>query len=161
MKISENYDLREFISPMTYSKFGNNGIWFVNPLQVQFGEWLTSYLNKKAIVNNWHFFDEAPTAEAAKLADWYLEGHIYTHSGYREPACSEGAKESQHRCHNGNDWKVPGFEAETLRMIVRENYAVLNQRFGITTIEKDTPTWLHADNRWTMLDHLFEVNFKI
>lgn len=158
MKISEHYDAREFVSEATWNKWGERSVWFINPLQVLFGEWLTSQFGHKAIVNNWHFFKENPHPKGDE--EWYMDGHIYSHSGYREPECTEGAKESQHRAHNGNDWKIPGYDPEFIRDEIRRNFIALKARFGLTTIEKDCHTWVHSDNRWTNMEELFEVPFQ-
>ena len=139
--ISKNYDIREFVPPAIYKQYGESSIWFIDQRIVLFNEWLCEYFSVKVIVNDWH------------------KGGQYHDSGFREPG-AVGAKLGQHHFGRATDSKVPGQEYEVVRDEIRRNFKALNQRFGITTIEKDTPTWLHADTRWTGRPDLFEVNFK-
>ena len=139
--ISKNYDIREFVPPAIYQQFGGSSIWFLDQRIVLFAEWLTEYTGRKAVVNDWH------------------NGGQYHGSGFREPG-SIGASRGQHHYGRAADFKVQGQDPEVLRDEIRRNFKALNQRFGITTIEKDTPSWLHVDIRWTGRPDLFEVNFK-
>jgi hypothetical protein len=142
MKVSENYDVREFVPKETFDKFGDKAIWFVNPNLVKFAEWLSEQFGVHAVVNNWH------------------TGGQYQYSGYRPPTYTQGAKESQHRCHNATDNKVAGVDPERVREEIRNNFKDLHDKFGITTIEKDCPTWTHVDCRWTNQDNLLEVPYQ-
>jgi|GEM_PF-1006027 len=158
MKISENYDVRELVPPEIYAAFGDKSVRFVNKHCADFLEWLSSYLGVHIVVNNWHFFLENPAPTGDE--DWFFDGHIYRNSGFRTKDCKEGADNSQHRMKDALDCKAKGFEAELLRQVIREQFSSLNKRFQLTTIEKDTPTWLHVDFRWTMMDELLEVPYK-
>jgi len=140
--ISANYCIQEYVPPTIFKQFGEMSIWFIDQRIVLFNEWLSEYCGVKAIVNDWH------------------KGGQYHDSGFRDPLASIGAPHGQHFYGRATDSKVPEQDYEVLRDLIRSNFKSLNARFGITTIEKDTPTWLHVDTRWTGLDHLFECNFK-
>ncbi len=142
MMISKNYDVRELVPPEIWAAFGEKSIRFGRTNVVEFLEWLSDYLNVHVVVNDWH------------------KGGHYKNSGFRLPDCLEGAKLSQHKFMNAIDCKAEGFDAETLRGIIRENFQALHDRFGVTTIEEDTPGWLHVDFRWTGMSILLEVPFK-
>ena len=140
--ISKHYRIEEFVSPPTIQLFGANAIWFLDQRIVLFADWMCDYFGSHVIINNWH------------------EGGQYKESGFRDPGSSTGAVRGQHRFGRAADFKVPAVDCEFVRDEIRKNFKSLNQRFGITTIEQDTPTWVHVDTRWTGLDHLLEVPYK-
>jgi hypothetical protein len=143
MMISSRYDLREFVSPQAWKQFGESSIWLIDKRIVDFAEWFSDYIDQKAIVNDWH------------------TGREYKQSGYRIPTDQTSKAEfTQHKFGRAEDLKAKGMDYEVLRDVIRDNFKSLNQMFGITTIEKDCPTWLHVDCRWTGLNTLLEVNFK-
>jgi len=142
MKISENFVIQEFVPKRVYEIFGENSIWLIDPRIVAFCQWLRDYMQKPIIINNWHRAGQ------------------YDESGYRDPTSDTGAHFSQHRSGRAVDIKVEGHLPETIRQIVRLNYDTLIVKFGISTIEKDTPTWCHVDCRWTGLNELLEVPYK-
>lgn len=148
MQLTANFILQEFVPPETYKKWGNRSIWFVNMKLVLFNQWLKDYFggNLDVIVND-YWWNKDPKTN-------------YLYSGYRPPMFKLYAKESMHRSFNATDTKVEGMSGEEIRDIVRNNYVFLNEKFGVTTIEKNTPTWCHVDLRLTLMDKLFEVKYK-
>src|SRR3990167_10397855 len=68
MKISQNFDIREFVPKRVWDKFGLNSTWFVNEKAVKVAEFIksffTTYYKKKlgndkvqtvlVVINNWH-----------------------------------------------------------------------------------------------------------
>jgi len=142
MKISENFVIQEFVPKSIYEKYGENSIWFVDPRIIAFCQWLRDYIQESVTINNWH-----------------REGK-YNESCFRVPDTTTGAKLSQHRFGRAVDIKVEGHLPETIREIIRLNFKELRAKYGVSTIEKDTPTWVHVDCRYTGLDHLLEVPYK-
>lgn len=143
MKVSKHYDIREFVPPAVWQQFGERSLWFIDQRLVLLGDWMCDYFGVHVIVNNWH------------------EGGHYFESGYRDPETSTGAKRSTHKRGIASDWKVPSMGAEAVRDELRLHYTALHSRFGLTTIELDTPTWVHTDLRWTNRPAvLLEVPFK-
>ena len=141
MKVSENFSLQEFVPKDVYQQYGNMSIWFVDKRIITISQWLRDKLGKPVKINDW------------------VEGGQYKESGFRNFDTGTGAKRSQHKFGRAADIKVAGYEGEELRQIVRDNFPEL-KLLGLTTIEKNTPTWVHIDCRYTDLSVLLEVNYK-
>lgn len=141
MKISEHFDIREFIDPETYLLRGEKSIELIDIRIVRCAELLREITNKPVIINTWHV------------------GKQYKESGLRQSDTSTGAKFSQHKFGRAIDVKVSEMKSEDVRNIIRANWNEF-KAVGLTTIEKDTPTWVHMDCRYTGLETLYEVNYK-
>lgn len=139
MNLTPHFDLQELVPPEIFSIYSYNSIWFLDPVMVALVEQLRVDLNTPITINNWH------------------TGGKYKNSGYRSPDCLEGAKYSQHKFGRACDIRVKGMTPEQVRQYLRDNYHLYED--GLTTIEKDTPTWVHIDCRYTGLDTLLEVNY--
>jgi hypothetical protein len=153
MKISTNFDLREFVPESTFKKWGANATWFVSPLMVSVAEfykefWGNYYRTKLPgkvkdvliVVNNWY------------------TGGPRQYSGYRPPECTEGAAQSQHRHHNAFDCEIwivfnDGTRIEAdykeIHKVIQENEQLFLAK-GVTCIEsvEIATGWLHTDFRW-------------
>jgi hypothetical protein len=140
--LDTSFIIQEFVPEHIYRTFKEKSIWFINPRMALFAQWLKDYTKSTVTINDWAF------------------GGRFQNSGFRAPDCRTGAALSQHRFGNAMDVKVKGYSADKIRDIIRENFAHLHKVFGLTTIEKNTPTWVHVDFRYTGLDHLFEVNYN-
>lgn len=153
MKISKNFDVREFVPRHIFDQFGDRSSWFVNPKIVKIAEFyksffLTYYKNKlgndqvKNVlirVNNWH------------------TGGPHQWRCLRTPQCTEGAANSQHRYMNGFDCDIIIVrEDATIEADYREIHQVIQANEtefmanGVTTVEDVSiaATWLHTDCRW-------------
>ncbi|MEI7727784.1 MAG: D-Ala-D-Ala carboxypeptidase family metallohydrolase [Bacteroidota bacterium] len=139
-KVSKDFDIREFVPKPVYAIYGDISIWFVDHRIILFCQWLRDYLKKSITINNWHL------------------GGQYNESCFRLPDTMTGAKLSQHRHGRAADVKVSGYDPEEVRGIIRKNFDLVSVNYGISVIEKDTPTWTHADCRFTGLSKLMEVN---
>ena len=59
-KITKNFDLREYVSPEVWNKYGQSSIWFVNPVLFNLMQFHKEMLceeyggNVSIIMNNWH-----------------------------------------------------------------------------------------------------------
>ena len=142
MKVSEHFVLQEFIPKEIFSQYGENSIWFINPIIINVAEFCRDFFNRPIIINNWH-----------------TGGH-FNESGYRLPDTTTGAKLSQHKRGAAIDIKIEGItDYEKIRQIVLANEkAFLNS--GVTTMEDGTGTWLHIDCRFTKLDKILVVPFR-
>ena len=138
MKVSKDFSLAEFLTPEIYELHPENGIWFLDPRIITIAQFIRDRYGKPVTINN------------------YLDGGSYTNSGFRDPHCEIGAKLSQHKFGRAADFKVEDMDPEEIRKDIIRNFDQF-RKFGLTTIEADTPTWLHADCRWTDLDTLFIV----
>ena len=141
MKISEHFDIREFIDPESYQARGVKSIELIDIRIVRCVELLREITGKPIIINTWH-----------------INGQ-YKESGLRQMNTATGAKYSQHKYGRAIDVKVSGMKAEDVRKIIRANWSEFKAA-GLTTIEKDTPTWVHMDCRYTGLETLYEVPYK-
>jgi len=139
-KASKDFDIREFVPKNVYAIYGDNSLWFVDNRIIQFCQWLRDFIKKPVTINNWHL------------------GGQYNESCFRIPETPTGAKLSQHRQGRAVDIKVDGFSPDQVRDVIRKNFDLLSVNYGISVIEKDTPTWTHVDCRFTGLSKLLEVN---
>jgi hypothetical protein len=138
MKLTDHFFLQEFVPPEIYSVYGVNSQWFIDRGLVLSVEQLRVDLAKPITINNWH------------------TGGSYKNSGFRTPDVTVGGKLSQHRFGRAMDLKIHGMHPEEVRAYLR----IYFEKYGITTIEKDTPTWVHIDKRYTGLNFLLEVNYR-
>lgn len=146
MKISNNLTIQEVVHPETYAKYGSASQWFIDYRLPLIFEEMRKDLGP-LFANTW------------SLSKPDIFGQVYRDRGYRRPESTTGAKESQHRSGRALDVSSVKYNASELRQYVRDNFKKLNA-LGLTTIEKDTPGWLHFDLRWTGFNYLFEVPFQ-
>ncbi len=139
--LTKNFIIQEFVTPEIYKIFGENSIWFIDKRIINVAQYLRETLNVPATINNWH------------------SGGQYKESCLRNFQTSTGAKYSQHKYGRAADIKFYGLTPEEVRDYIRKNFPVLST-MGLTTIEKDTPTWVHVDCRNTGTNTLFEVPYK-
>ncbi len=141
MKLTDNFYLTEFIPKEIYEIFGDKSIWFLDPRLPIVAQKIRDLCGKPITINNWH------------------SGGQNNYCGFRQRACNVGAENSQHRFGRGLDLHIEGMNTEEERQFIRDYFMVLNP-LGLTTIERDTPTWTHIDLRWTGLSTLLEVPFQ-
>ena len=140
--LGTSFIIQEFVSRRVWETWRSNSIWFLNPNMILFCQWLKDQTDSIVTVNDWCF------------------GGSYEFSGLRPFDCKIGANMSQHRFGNAIDIKVKDWDAEYVRNLIREHSKYLNKEFGLSTMEKDTPTWVHVDFRFTGKKYLFEINYK-
>jgi len=159
LKLSKNFWLKEFVPREIYEKFGTKAIWFVDPKLIEAVQNFRDGLGEVLFINTWHL--DLPQS--------------YNYSGFRPPDCKIGASLSQHRFGRGADIKTMKIlelkdlnknkdiaifemldESRRIRNFIRDKYTDL----GITTIEKNTPSWVHIDIRPTLGESLLEVPYK-
>ena len=141
MNLSKNFILQEFVPPDVFAQFGDKAAWFIDPKVVAIAQWLRDHTGKSVTVNNWH------------------TGGQYKESGLRSFLTRTGAAYSQHKFGRAADIKILGMGGAEMRKIVDDNSAALME-LGLTTVELDTPTWLHVDCRYTGLTSIFKVPYK-
>lgn len=144
MKLSKNFDLREFVSLGIHQRWGDKAIWFIDPKLIEIAEFIRERFGWPVTINNWH-----------------LDGP-YQYSGFRSPSCTIGAKLSQHRFGRAIDIKLMG-RSNSGADILREdilNHKDLYMKRGLTTIESGefAPTWCHIDTRYTKNEGILIVS---
>ena len=140
--LGTSFIIQEFVPRKIWEVWKQNSIWFINPNMILFAQWLKDQTDSTVTINDWAF------------------GGSYNFSGLRPFDCKTGAKMSQHRFGNAIDIKVKGWDSEDLRNLIRDHWKILYNKFGVTTLERNTPTWVHVDFRFTDLNYLFEINYK-
>lgn len=158
MKVSDNFDIREFVPPETWAKWGVKSIWFVNkklfPLAEFYKQFFKQYYkaDNVLIAINTYLFDKTANAKTLR--------------GYRPPDTKTGGFESQHKFCNAFDcdiFIIKGQEKKEadykeIQAIIKANEKTF-MAAGLTTIEsvEFAPTWLHSDCRNTGLDTILIV----
>lgn len=152
MKVSPHFDHREFVPPEIDKKYGDNSVWFINPIIPQIAEFYKKFfydyyklkypnlVGVLIIVNNWH------------------TGGTKKYSGFRTPECTEGAALSQHRFKDAFDCEIILVFPDNVRVEVKypEIHEIIHAHEelflanGVTTIESiEVATgWLHTDVRY-------------
>lgn len=141
MRLSRNFLLQEFVPPQIYDVYGERSRQFLDQGLIVLVQALRDDLNRSIVINNWH------------------SGGKYKESGFRMPHTTTGAPLSQHKFGRAVDIKVAGMVPEEVRKYIRLNFEYYRS-LGLTTIEKDTPTWTHLDLRWTGVEELYEVEWR-
>ena len=141
MKVSKNFDLREFIDPLTYQQRGDKSIQLIDDRIIILAQFVRDHFNAAVTIN-----------------DYWKGGH-YFESGLRRWDTTTGAELSQHKFGRAIDIKVEGIPPMNVRDEIRRNWGVF-QAAGLTCIEKNTPTWTHLDCRYTGLDELLEIPYR-
>lgn len=142
MKVSKNFELKEFIDPELYMLRGEDSIQLIDQRIITIAQAIRDHFGLPIIINNWHI------------------GGGYKESGLRKFLTKTGATFSQHKFGRAIDVKIEGVSDydEVRAEIVR--YWPEFKASGLTTIEDGTPTWLHSDCRNTGTDTLLIVPFK-
>lgn len=167
MQVAKNFDIREFVSPGTFNKWGNKCIWFVDQKVIDLAQFAKNFFTD--------YFKEIETKEVEKVTitinNWLWKGDK-TGRGYREPSQyltgqfkKSPLSESLHRQGKAVDMVVTiHYTDGTKRRVPTKELVSIIQTFwnmwkqtGVACIEhwEDAPTWLHCDFRNTGVDELF------
>lgn len=140
MKVSQNFDLAEFIDQETYKKWGEKSIYFIDRRIVDIAQFIRERFKLGVTINNWN------------------RGGNLSFRGFRPPACTVGATLSQHRFGRALDCNVEGIFPRDVAKDIINNFDIY-KKIGITTIEDPafTETWTHIDCRQTGSDELLIV----
>lgn len=141
-KVSKDFFLQEFLPPEIFEMSPVAGIWFLDPRIIIIAQTIRDRFGKPVTINNW------------------ADGGAYKNSGFRDPLSDIGAMFSQHKFGRAIDIKIEGMESEEIRKDILKNYYTVFRPLGLSTMEADTPTWVHVDCRHTNQDSLFIVKPK-
>lgn len=162
MKVSENFDLREFVSPAVYKRFGNQSIWFVNPWCFEFAQFVKDWLSEEygeevtITINNWLW--NGPRKWSCHRTYQYISRQIK--SGKKPATLSQHIGGQAHAIDFIAKKKSSGevISSDEIReKMIAQSDLMLSK--GLTTLEgsKWAPTWVHADNRPTGLNEILIV----
>lgn len=125
MKVSKNFSLQEFISPIMYDRYGTKALWFIDQRIIESAQALRDNLNVALTINDW-----------AYGGDRYMSGLRTSDMDIYRPF-------SQHSFGRAADIVSPEMSAEEMRNHILENEHLYPH---ITTLEGNV-TWLHMDCR--------------
>lgn len=130
MKVSEHFDLREFVDPITYAQKSSAAIDLIDRKLIGIAEFIRNKIGQPVTINNWH------------------NGGQFKESGLRNKNTSTGAKLSQHKLGKAIDTKVNGYDGQKWYDFVKENAKELYD-LGVRRIEDKSlaTTWLHIDTK--------------
>lgn len=130
MKISEHFELEEFINPADFAEHKENSIDLIDKKLIDIAEFIRTNTKKPVTINNWH------------------TGGQYKESGLREQNTTTGAKKSAHKSGKAIDVKIKGWGGTEWYNWVRINAKTLYQ-LGARRIEDKSlaTTWLHIDTK--------------
>ena len=163
MKVSQNFDVREFVPKHIWDQFAQQSIWFVNPKAVKVAEFYKSFFlayYKKKLGN-----DKVQNV-LIQVNTWHTGG-AQQWRGLRTPKCTEGAENSQHRFMNAFDCEIiivmsDGSRVEAdyieIHKVIKDNEREFMAN-GVTTVEdvKIAKGWLHTDFRNTGFNSILVV----
>lgn len=142
MKVSTNFEIREFIDKKTFNRFGEASIWFIDPRIILVAQFIRERHGVPVTINNWS------------------SGGQYNYSGFDPPGgYRKSTSLSQHRFGRAADLKFKGMTVQEAYKDIMDSQA-LYLKVGLTTVEgiSHTPTWLHIDVRTTKMDTIKVVN---
>ncbi len=133
MKVSENFDLREFVHPSHWSKGAAFAMKVVDARLFAVAQTVRDRLDAPIYINNWHV------------------GGTFSLSGARPFDTSLGAKYSQHKFGRAIDLKGTQHTAKDIYNEISLNWSLIYQPLGVTRLEdiNHTPTWVHVDLAYT------------
>lgn len=123
----KHFDVREFVDPETYHKFGNSALLVMDIRILKLADNIREYFGAPMIINNWH------------------SGGPYRNRGFRKGNASVGADYSQHKFGRALDYSINGFTAEEVRKVILDNQDIFPFN-EICAMELGT-SWVHNDVR--------------
>jgi hypothetical protein len=132
IQISKYFFLDEYLKPAMIQKWGAKGIWWIRPELIAIDEFIRERFGLPMVINNW------------------ILGGNYDDSGLRYPHTTEGTGDSMHKFGIASDTKFidkPASFYDEVRKDIIDNWKTLYKPLGLTTIEANTPSWLHKDCR--------------
>jgi len=133
MKVSNNFNIEEFVDKDTYNKFKWDSIWFIDHRLIKIAQTLRNQFGSITI-NNW---------SSGGNRNW---------SGLRTKKSSYYTPYSQHSFGRAMDMIFNDFTADEIREEIKNNEEYWFG-LGIRAIEKNV-NWVHIDVRHTDLEHI-------
>lgn len=142
MIVSKNFILQELVNPVAYEFMGEKSIQLIDNRLITLIQFMRDYFAAPIIINDWH------------------KGGNDIDSGFRMPESKTGRSLSQHKFGRALDINIRGFnDYDALRKIIMDNWPLFKEH-GLTTLESNTPTWLHLDIRNTNISDLYLVPYQ-
>lgn len=142
MNVSKDFVLQELVPEILWKHKGDSSLWFLDKRLIELVQFIRDHFNRPITINDWH--------RGGKLHD----------CGFRLPDSKTGAILSQHKMGRAADIHFDGIvNYSEIRKHIQDNWPLFKQA-GLTTIEADTPTWLHIDIRNTDTSELLIVPYR-
>lgn len=140
MKLNNYFDVREFVPPQIWNKYGERSIWFVDPKLIEIATLYREFFEAPIIINNWYI------------------GGKYMYRGYRPPRINVGTEYSQHKMGRAFDCHSPNITPQEMYKSILDNPEPF-MKVGLTALEdiNFTTTWLHSDCRPSLQDTILIV----
>jgi hypothetical protein len=141
MKLSDNFDIEEFVPKAIFAGWNKRSIMFLDPRLIALAEFHRTFFDLPVYVNNWD------------------SGGAFSLRGFRPPNTTTGGNLSQHKFGRAYDSNTSGMTAKEVYDVILANEKAF-MKAGLTTMENVdfTKGWNHLDIRWTGLDHILIVN---
>jgi hypothetical protein len=160
MKVTENFDIREFVPKAVWDKYGANCVWFVNPKLINLAQLHKDLLceeygaNVSVTINSWHYGGNRQWS-GLRTYHWIQE---QLSKGRKTATLSQHLGGQANAIDNVCSIEGVRINAQEIDNFVKENQ-LLYMREGLTTIEgtRYSPTWTHMDCRYTGLEELLIV----
>lgn len=165
MKLSENFELEEFVSRATFKKWGSRSIYFLDPKIPKLAQFYKDYFL------DYYKKQDSNVGNVYIVINTWANGGTYQARGYRPPYQylrgqfkKTPESESQHRFGRAFDCDIyikykDGTKKEAdyreIQKIILADKEIFMAE-GLTTLEHPdfARTWLHSDVRWTGLDQI-------
>lgn len=137
MIVGDIFDLREFVSEVTFTRHKYRSTQFLDPRLVHLAKGVSDYFGRKVVLNTWHLG-----------GDFHEQGYVW-----RRASMNSG--DFQHRCGRAMNFRVDGMESgEVYSAIVAASPVFA--KMGATVVEawRDGDDDVHLDVRWTGTDKL-------
>jgi len=140
IKVSNNFELHEFVPRIIYNRYGANSIWFIRKEIIDLAQFYRDWFDAPLFINNWF---------------WGGPRH---NRGFRTPNSEIGSLYSQHKLGAAFDCNIKDLHPDRVRQEIFDNQAEF-MRVGLTTLEDAAfaPTWIHSDIRRTNMDEILIV----
>lgn len=128
MKVSKDFDLREFIPEDVWKRLGEDGIWLIDEKIIKVAQKIRDIFRAPMFINTWMYRGDC------KRLQW---------RGFRPSAYTKCAYFSQHKVGRAIDFNIEGISPQDIQDTLKPKLKTI----GITAMEVGTPTWTHVDVR--------------
>ena len=126
------FRIEELVSRRTFKRHGVSSLRFIDRnIFTILNAYVQRFPGKKIYANTWPFQNHDSALKP------------FEYRGYREPECTEGAKESAHRRGMAIDLDVEDVSSLEVQKIIKAEFEKFWRFFGLTGIEDGTVGWTH------------------
>lgn len=149
MKLTKNFELREFVPAETYTEHGEGSIQQIDRNLANGAQLVRDHLKVALCVGD--------VVDISMQINTWAYGGDMNYRGYRPPSCEVGAKESQHRFGRAIDFDIIAIKKDGARLpvdsleiqrIIKSPDVWKYLKTYFTTIESGTVGWTHLDMRF-------------